>query len=134
MRNIIPSNNGLGVNRLSFSWFLDNTLFMLNLSTFLVAGVYGKYNIYIFLVDHLKIVHVACIFVDFRIADDFPVEISPRCSVINRNLTWKQSELYQFIFSSNLIEYFIANNRILRYISRNSVTLFSLATTDIDLA
>jgi hypothetical protein len=28
-----------------------------------------------FLVDHLKIVHVACIFVDFRIADDFPVEI-----------------------------------------------------------
>ena len=63
-----------------------------------------------FLVDHLKIVHVACIFVDFRIADDFPVEISPRCSVINRNLPWKQSELYQFIFSSNLIEYFIPNN------------------------
>jgi hypothetical protein len=29
-----------------------------------------------------------------RIADDFPVEISPRCSVINRNIPWKQSELY----------------------------------------
>jgi hypothetical protein len=42
-----------------------------------------------FLVDHLKIV-----FVDFRIADDVLVEISPRCSVINRNLPWKQSELY----------------------------------------
>jgi hypothetical protein len=87
-----------------------------------------------FLVDHLKIVHVACIFVDFRIADDFPVEISPRCSVINRNLPWKQSELYQFIFSSNLIEYFIPNNRILQYTSRKSVTLFSLATTDIGIA
>jgi hypothetical protein len=42
MRNIIPSNNGLGVKRLSFSWLLDSTLFMLNLSTFLVASVYGK--------------------------------------------------------------------------------------------
>jgi hypothetical protein len=48
-----------------------------------------------FLADHLKIVHVACIFVDFRIADDFLLEISPpRCSVINRNLLWKKSELY----------------------------------------
>ena len=37
-----------------------------------------------FLADHLKIVHVACIFVDFRIADTFQVEISPKCSVINR--------------------------------------------------
>ena len=46
-----------------------------------------------FLVDHLKIDHVACIFVDFCIADDFTVEISPRCNVINRNLPWKQSEL-----------------------------------------
>jgi hypothetical protein len=44
-----------------------------------------------FLADHLKIVHVACIFVDFRIADDFLLEISPpRCSVINRNLLWKK--------------------------------------------
>ena len=42
VRNIIPSNNGLGVKRLSFSWLLDSTLFMLNLSTFLVASVYGK--------------------------------------------------------------------------------------------
>ena len=33
-----------------------------------------------------------------------------------------------------LIEYFIVNNRILQFTSRNSVTLFSLATTDIDLA
>ena len=33
------------------------------------------------------------------------------------------------------IEYFIANNRILQFSSRNSVTsLFSIATTDIDLA
>jgi hypothetical protein len=32
-------------------------------------------------------------------------------------------------------EYFIANNRILQFTSRNIVTsLFSLATTDIDLA
>jgi hypothetical protein len=46
-----------------------------------------------FLADHLKIVHVACIFVDFRIADDFLVEISPRCSVINRNLSWKHNHL-----------------------------------------
>jgi hypothetical protein len=42
MRNIIPSNNGLDVERLSFSWLLDSTLFMLNLSTFLEATVYGK--------------------------------------------------------------------------------------------
>ena len=47
-----------------------------------------------FLVDYLKIVHVACIFVDFRIADNFLVEISPKCSVINSNLPWKQSQLY----------------------------------------
>jgi hypothetical protein len=47
-----------------------------------------------FLVDHLKIVHVACIFVDFRIADNFLVAISPKCSVINSNLPWKQSQLY----------------------------------------
>ena len=34
----------------------------------------------------------------------------------------------------NRIEYFIANNRILQFSSRNSViSLFSLATTDIDL-
>jgi hypothetical protein len=33
-----------------------------------------------------------------------------------------------------LIEYFIVNNRILQYTSRNSVTLFSLATTDNGLA
>ena len=56
------------------------------------------------LVDHLHIVHVVrkCIFVDFGycidpltcIADDFLLEISPRCSVINRDLPWKQSELY----------------------------------------
>jgi hypothetical protein len=40
-----------------------------------------------FLVDHLHIVHVVCIFVDFGycmdpltcIADDFLLEISPRC-------------------------------------------------------
>ena len=95
------------------------------------------------LVDHLHIVHVVCIFVDFGycmdpltcIADDFFLEISPRCSVINRDLPWKQSELYYFIFSSNSIEYFIANNRILQFTSRNIVTsLFSLATIDIDLA
>ena len=54
-----------------------------------------------FLVDHLQI-----IFVDFGycmdplfimnlcIADDFHLEISPRCSVIDRDLLWKQSELY----------------------------------------
>jgi hypothetical protein len=42
-----------------------------------------------FLADHLKIVHVACIFVDFRIADTFQVEISPKCSVIHSNLPWK---------------------------------------------
>ena len=49
--------------------------------------------------------------------------------------TWKQSELYKFIFSSNSIEYFIVNNRILQLTSRNNMTsLFSLATTDIDLA
>ena len=47
-----------------------------------------------FLADHLKIVHVACIFVDFRIADTFQEEISPKCSVINSNLPWKQSQLY----------------------------------------
>ena len=55
-----------------------------------------------FLVDHLHIVHVVCIFVDFGycmdpltcIADDFLLEISSRCSVINRDLLWKQSELY----------------------------------------
>ena len=47
-----------------------------------------------FLVDHLKIVHVACIVVDVRIADNFLVEISPKCSVINCNLPWKQSQLY----------------------------------------
>ena len=47
-----------------------------------------------FLVDHLKIVHVACIVVDFRIADNFLVEISPKCSVVNSNLPWKQSQLY----------------------------------------
>jgi hypothetical protein len=36
---------------------------------------------------------------------------------------------------NNRIKYFIANNRILQFTSRNSVTsLFSLATTDIDLA
>ena len=34
VRNIIPSNNGLGAKWLSFSWLLDSTLFMLNLSTF----------------------------------------------------------------------------------------------------
>ena len=40
-----------------------------------------------------------------------------------------------FFSSSNSIEYFIASNRILQFTSRNSVTsLFSLATTDIDLA
>jgi len=27
-------------------------------------------------------------------ADDFLVEISPRCSVVNRDLLWKQRELY----------------------------------------
>jgi hypothetical protein len=47
-----------------------------------------------FLVDHLKIVHVACIFVNFRIADNFLVEIWLKCSVINSNLPWKQSQLY----------------------------------------
>jgi hypothetical protein len=49
------------------------------------------------LVDHLHIVHV-CIFVDFGycmdpltcIADDFLLEISPRRSVVNRDLPWKQ--------------------------------------------
>ena len=46
------------------------------------------------LFDHLKIVHVACIFVYFRIADNFLVEISQKCSVINSNLPWKQSQLY----------------------------------------
>ena len=88
--------------------------------------------------------HSSCMyFVDFGycmdpltyIADDFLLEISPRCSVINRDLPWKQSELYYFNLSSNSIEYFIANNRILQLTSRNTVTsLFSLATTDIDLA
>jgi energy-converting hydrogenase Eha subunit H len=69
------------------------------------------------------------------IADGFLLEISPRCSVIKRDLPWKQSELYLFIFSSNSIEYFIANNCILQFTSRNIVTsLFSLANTDIDLA
>ena len=60
-----------------------------------------------FLVDHLHIVHVVCIFVDFGycmdpfrpllimnlcipVADDFLLEISPRCA-INRDLSWKQS-------------------------------------------
>ena len=55
-----------------------------------------------FLVDHLHIVDVVCIFVDLGycmdpltcIADDFLLEISPRCSVINRDLPWKQIELY----------------------------------------
>jgi hypothetical protein len=47
-----------------------------------------------FLVDHLKIVHAACIFVNFRITDNFLVEISQKCSVINSNLPWKQSQLY----------------------------------------
>jgi hypothetical protein len=47
-----------------------------------------------FFVDHLNIVHVACIFVNFRIADNFLVEISPKCSVVNNNLPWKQSQLY----------------------------------------
>ena len=55
-----------------------------------------------FLVDDLHIVDVVCIFVDFGycidpltcIADDFLLEISPRCSVINRDLPWKQSDLY----------------------------------------
>jgi hypothetical protein len=52
-----------------------------------------------FLADHLKIVHVACIFVDFRIADDFLLEISPpRCSVINRNLLWKKKVNYINLF------------------------------------
>jgi hypothetical protein len=38
-------------------------------------------------------------------------------------------------FTSNSIEYFIANNRILQFTSRNSVTsLFLLATTDTELA
>jgi hypothetical protein len=83
--------------------------------------------------------HSSCIFVDFGycmdpltcIADDFLLEISPRCSVINRDLPWKQSELHSFIFSSNSIEYFIANNLILQFTSRNIVTsLFSLATND----
>jgi hypothetical protein len=40
VRNIIPSNNVLGVKRLSYSWLLESTLFMLNLSTFLVASVW----------------------------------------------------------------------------------------------
>jgi hypothetical protein len=47
-----------------------------------------------FLVDHLKIVHAACIFVNFRITDNFLVEISQKGSVINSNLPWKQSQLY----------------------------------------
>ena len=69
-----------------------------------------------------------------RPADDFLLEISPRFSVINRDLPWKQW-IILINFSSNSIEYFIANNRILQFTSRNIVTsLFSLATTDIDLA
>jgi hypothetical protein len=38
-------------------------------------------------------------FLDFRIANNFLVEILPKCSVINSNLPWKKSELYEFIFS-----------------------------------
>ena len=43
VRNIIPSNNGLGVKKIViFLVTVGSTLFMLNLSTFLVATVYGK--------------------------------------------------------------------------------------------
>ena len=52
-----------------------------------------------FLIDHLHIVHDVCIFVDFGYCMDplfimhsrqFPLQISPRCSVINMDLVWKQ--------------------------------------------
>jgi hypothetical protein len=51
-------------------------------------------------VDHLHIVHV-CIFEDFNrcmdpltcIADGFLLEISPRCSVIKRDLPWHIHQL-----------------------------------------
>jgi hypothetical protein len=32
------------------------------------------------------------------VADDFLMEISPGCSVVNRDLPWKQSELYNLFF------------------------------------
>ena len=86
-----------------------------------------------------------CIFVDFGYCMDplslttihhfTCVEISPRCSVINRDLPWKQSIILIYFFF-NSMEYFIANNRTLQFTSRHIVTSsFSfLATTDIDLA
>ena len=63
----MPSNNGLGVEKIVIFLVTEQYFIYAESQYFLVAGVYGKQNIktsrYL-LVDHLHIVHDVCIFVD----------------------------------------------------------------------